>query len=143
MFLIPTLLLMIPILSQIDFSSEIPQFTTEIPSYFIPLMLLMIIAMTVISVCIIFTPLFIVIGKFPVFEAIESSVKLAFKNFWSIFGFILLLGLINILGILCIGLGLLVTVPTSIISIYFAFYDVLELGNEGDDENSISKHFVG
>jgi hypothetical protein len=48
-----------------------------------------------------------------------------FKKFFNWLGFIFLIGLFNIAGAICLGVGLLVTIPTSMCAIYVAFEDVV------------------
>lgn len=114
-----------------------------IPSIFFILVPLIFIVVLLLSIGLVFAMPMIVIGGFGVIDAISGSFKLAFKNFGSIFGLAFLLFLINILGALCLIVGLLVTIPASAIAMYSAFHDVFEIDNEdsGDGSNPL-KHFV-
>lgn len=59
--------------------------------------------------------------KFMVIETTDLSSRALFTktgsltqgNFFKILGFIIVLGLINLLGLICLGVGLLVTLPTT------------------------------
>lgn len=58
-------------------------------------------------------------------EAMEASRKIVSKEWFSIFGFIIVLGLINLCGFLCLGVGLLFTVPMTSCAAYAAYADVV------------------
>lgn len=61
-----------------------------------------------------FTIPLIVEKKMPVWAAMEASRKIITKNWFSMFGFILVLGLINLGGILSLVVGLLYTAPSTL-----------------------------
>jgi hypothetical protein len=65
--------------------------------------------------------------KFEPVKALEISAKLIKKRFFNWVGFILLLGLFNLAGLLCLVIGLFVTVPSSICALYVAYEDVVGL----------------
>ncbi len=77
------------------------------------------------SVGYIFTPFFIVFRKMDFWQAMEASRKLVHPQWFSIFGFLLVLALINLLGFLALGVGLLITVPLSYCALYAAFDDIV------------------
>jgi hypothetical protein len=72
-----------------------------------------------------FVPLFIVFGKIEFWDGMEFSRKLVTKKWWNIFGFVLLLMLINMVGALAFLVGLLFTIPLSYCAIYVAFEDIV------------------
>lgn len=72
-----------------------------------------------------FAPLFIVFGKMESWDSMEFSRKLITKNWWNIFGFVLLLFLINLAGTLAFFVGLLFTIPLTYCAIYAAFEDIV------------------
>lgn len=72
-----------------------------------------------------FAPLFIVFGKMEFWDGMEFSRKLVTRNWWNIFGFILLLFLINLAGALAFLVGLLFTIPLTSCAIYAAFEDII------------------
>lgn len=82
---------------------------------------------------------FMVNAKFEYWEAMEASRKLITKNFWDILGFILALILLNILGILLFGIGVLITLPVTYLSIYSAFKNILPESESTSDKNNSSK----
>jgi hypothetical protein len=56
--------------------------------------------------------------------AMELSRKTVHKHFFEVFGFFLLLCLINFGGLLLLGLGLLVTVPWTLCTLTIAYRDI-------------------
>lgn len=50
------------------------------------------------------------------YQAIEKSIDMTKGHFWKLFGFIVLIALLNILGAIALGVGLLVTIPVSILA---------------------------
>ncbi len=86
-------------------------------------------------------PHLIVFAKKKAWESMETSRQIIKHDFWNLVGFGMLLGLINIAGALCFGVGLLYTLPASACALYLAFEDVTEmrLENNGD---YIEKHLV-
>lgn len=64
--------------------------------------------------------------------AMETSRKLITKEFFAIFIFALLLLLLNIVGALLCGVGLLVSLPISQIAIYCAYKDIVAQGQTPD-----------
>ncbi len=72
-----------------------------------------------------FVPLFIVFGKMEFWDSMEFSRKLVTRKWWDIFGFVLLLMLINMVGALAFLVGLLFTIPITYCAIYVAFEDIV------------------
>jgi hypothetical protein len=54
----------------------------------------------------------------------ELSRKTVHKHWFEVFGFFLLLGLVNFGGFLLLGLGLLVTVPWTLCALTVAYKDI-------------------
>lgn len=65
--------------------------------------------------------------------AMETSRKLITKKWFSFFGFALVLGLINIGGLLLIGIGFLVTFPLTICATVAAYEDIVGLNSVADN----------
>jgi uncharacterized membrane protein len=63
-------------------------------------------------------------------QAMETSRRVITAQWFSFFGFALLLLLINIIGLLALGVGLLVSVPVSICAIAVAYRDIVGLEPE-------------
>lgn len=49
-------------------------------------------------------------------DSLKESMKITSGYFWKIFGFVILLIIINILGAIPFGLGLIITIPVSVIA---------------------------
>ena len=79
------------------------------------------------AVSYIFTPFYIIFGKIDFWESMELSRKLVQREWFSIFGFVLVLGVINLLGALAFGIGLFVSIPLSYCALYAAFDDIIGL----------------
>ena len=73
----------------------------------------------------IFSVPFIIFGKMEFWDAMEYSRRLITKKWWNIFGFLLLLMLINFAGALVFFVGLLFTVPITFCALYAAFEDIV------------------
>jgi len=58
-------------------------------------------------------------------EALKTSWKLTRGNTWNLFFFGILLGLINILGLLCLVVGLFITVPLGMVATAFVYRKLL------------------
>ncbi|MDW7690600.1 hypothetical protein R9C00_22425 [Flammeovirgaceae bacterium SG7u.111] len=78
------------------------------------------------GVCYVFVSLIIYFENQDFWPAMEYSRRLITKNWWSVFGFVIILVLLNFAGALVLGIGLLVTIPVSGIAIYVAYEDILE-----------------
>ncbi|HYW95024.1 MAG TPA: hypothetical protein VE870_05510 [Bacteroidales bacterium] len=77
------------------------------------------------SVAYTFSTLFVIFGKMDFWIAMETSRKLIGREWLSFFGLIVVLVLINILGALAFGIGLLFTIPVTSCALYAAFDDVV------------------
>ncbi len=71
-----------------------------------------------------FSLLFVLFGGFDFWTAMEYSRRLVHTNWWKFFGFVLILLLINIGGLLCLVVGLLVTIPLTYLSVYVLFEEL-------------------
>ena len=56
--------------------------------------------------------------------AMQLSRKLITKYWWKIFGFLIVLGLINLVGILACGFGLFITFPVTFAALAYAYEDI-------------------
>jgi hypothetical protein len=81
------------------------------------------------SVGYIFAPFYIVFGRMDFWQAMESSRRLVHREWFSFFAFMMVLLIINILGLLAFGIGLLITVPLSYCAVYAAFDDIIGVSN--------------
>lgn len=76
------------------------------------------------GVSFLFSQQLIVFNGLDFWTSIKTSMKLVSKKWFSFFGFLIVLGLINILGMLCLFFGLLVTIPATACAIYAAYEDI-------------------
>ncbi|WAS04443.1 hypothetical protein LQF76_10460 [Gloeomargaritales cyanobacterium VI4D9] len=75
-----------------------------------------------------FAQLFIIDQDLGFWPAMEMSRQLVTKNFFPMFGFLLLLGLINLGGALLCGFGLLLTIPLTYCAMTVAYMDIMNQG---------------
>lgn len=68
---------------------------------------------------------FIIDKELGIVEAIEKSGKITEGALWELFRFAIILIGINILGVLCFGVGLLVTIPTSMLAMAHVYRQLL------------------
>lgn len=73
----------------------------------------------------IFTVPLIVDKRMDFWQAMETSRRLVGKQWFSLFGFALVLGLINIAGFLALIVGLLITVPLSLAATAVAYDEIV------------------
>lgn len=72
-----------------------------------------------------FTNYLIIDRNFGFWEAMENSRIIVSKQWFSWFGFFFILGLINIVGALLCGVGLLATIPVTVLATAAAYEDVM------------------
>jgi uncharacterized membrane protein len=86
---------------------------------------------------------FVVFKNMTVLTALETSRQIITKQWLEVFIFTLILGALNVVGALLWGLGLLISMPFSIIAIYFAYKDVIgfEAGKDKDDSGISMNYF--
>lgn len=82
------------------------------------------------AVAYMFSMPFAVAQRMDFWSAMEASRKLITKNWFSFFGFSLLLFLINLGGALLLGVGLLVTIPLSACAVAAAYADIVGVSSE-------------
>jgi hypothetical protein len=71
-----------------------------------------------------FAILFGIFGGFDFWTSMEYSRRIVHTSWWKFFGFVLVLVLLNIAGLLALLIGILVTVPVSYLSVYVLFEDL-------------------
>ncbi|HOY41309.1 MAG TPA: hypothetical protein PLX60_05570 [Chitinophagales bacterium] len=81
----------------------------------------------VISILFLFGTFLVLFERFEPVRALDISRKLVSKKFFNWFGFLLLLGLFNAAGALCLLVGLFVTIPSTVCALYVAYEDVVGL----------------
>lgn len=68
---------------------------------------------------------FIIFANMEFWDGMEFSRKLITKKWWNIFGLLILLFLINLVGALVFLVGLLFTIPITYCALYVAFEDIV------------------
>ncbi len=68
-----------------------------------------------------FVPYLVVERKLRPFEALKESARITYGHKWQLLGMLCLIALINILGALCLVVGLLVSVPVSALAVAHAY----------------------
>jgi len=109
------------------FDYFLPLFLAGIVSgFFITIgLLLLILPGIYLAVAYTFTSLIIIDRKLSFFDAMETSRKLITKKWFAFFGFSFLIGLINLLGIMLFGLGIVLTLPVTMCAIAVAYDDIV------------------
>lgn len=74
--------------------------------------------------------------NFNFWESMELSRRLITRNWFSMFGFLIVFLLINLVGLFACGVGLLVTVPWTACSLVSAYADIV--GLEGGREDAMT-----
>lgn len=62
-------------------------------------------------------------------DAMKVSLRFVKKKWFSFFFFFIVLGLINFLGLLALGIGIFVTAPASALALYCAYKDIFGIGD--------------
>ncbi|MGE0635112.1 MAG: hypothetical protein AB7G44_15115 [Bacteroidia bacterium] len=109
--------------NQIEIMTKLMGLLITLPAVII-LFFISMIVWIYIGVSLILSQQLIVFNGLDYWSSIKTSMKLVSKKWFSFFGFLIVLGLINILGMLCLFFGLLVTVPATICAIYAAYEDI-------------------
>jgi uncharacterized membrane protein len=65
-----------------------------------------------------------IFGGLDPWSAMEWSRKLITRNWWRFLGLLLVLVILNLLGILLAGIGLLLTIPLTFLVLYVVFEDL-------------------
>ncbi|MFQ5568810.1 MAG: hypothetical protein ACE5G0_03990 [Rhodothermales bacterium] len=88
-------------------------------------MILLIIPGIYLAIAYTFTNMLIVERRMEFWEAMETSRKIVTKSWFPIFGLILLLGLLNLLGMIALCIGILVTAPITSCAMAAAYDDII------------------
>lgn len=84
------------------------------------------------SICYVFAIPLVLGRKLEFWSAMEASRKIVGQQWFAVFGFLFVLGLINLAGALVCGLGLLVTVPLTTCAIAAAYEHIFGLPSTED-----------
>ena len=112
------------------------------PSVLVIPILLMMVPMLYLYTSWRWAPYFIVFYKMPFWDAMETSRRLVGRQFWPLFAFMLLIGLLMVSGIIGFVVGIIFTIPLGMCVDYAAFADVTRLMEVEDSDLDITEHFV-
>jgi len=73
-------------------------------------------------------PLFIIFRGMSFWEAMEASRKVVSKNYIQVLLFLIVLGILLVVGAMICLVGLLVAVPIYFLAVYSAFEDIMGTG---------------
>lgn len=82
----------------------------------------------------------IVFGKLEFWDSLKASVKIVNKKWFHFFGLAIILGLINIVGALLLGIGLFITIPLTYTVMYACYKDIIGFGRTY--ERDVTDHLV-
>jgi len=71
-------------------------------------------------------------------ESLKASVRLVNQNWWFMFGLALFTVFLNILGFLCFIIGILVTIPISVLILYYAMEELEKNAPKEIPSNTVS-----
>ncbi len=86
-------------------------------------------------------PMLIVFFRLKAVEAVKMSFRIINQKWWTVFGFMMVTGLIMALGVVALFVGIFFTFPAMIAAQYFAFADITQLDEESL-EHDILDHLV-
>ena len=90
-----------------------------------------------------FFPMFIVFKNYDFWPSLEASRQLITKKWFHFLLLCLALLGINILGLLALGIGILISIPISYCILYAAFDDMVKVsGNDEEGDQEITKHLI-
>ncbi len=91
--------------------------------------ILLIIPGIFIGVALMFAAYPVYFNNMDVVEAMKVSYRFIKKKWFHFFGFVIVLGLINIGGLIALGIGLFITVPATYLALYAAYQDIIGISN--------------
>ena len=94
-----------------------------------------------IAILLLFVMPMVVFGRLELFQALKFSSMIVWKQFWEVSKFGLLIILLNLVGVLTFGIGLLFTIPMSFAVIYFAYSDMIGVEKDADEVKTDFSHF--
>jgi len=113
----------------------------EISSFSVILLLIGFLASLYLSIGWVFALPLALFTKYTPWEAMETSRKVASKCFFPIFGFLFLLSMLILLGVLMLVVGVIYMLPVTICATYIAFEDLFKTEEEKTEED-ILEHIV-
>lgn len=110
---------------------------------YIVLLLLTLIPVIYLGIAYSWAAMFVVFHKLEFWDALEASRKVISKRWFSFFLFMIVTGLISVLGFLGLGIGIFFTFPAVMCMHYAAFADITALNEEEEEmEMDIKDHLI-
>ena len=119
--------------SEVTNPIEVFSLMGKVFSAFLPVFFISFIGIGCVSALFLFTNYFIVIGGCSAIEAMGASFKIVKKKFFPICGVLLLLGLTQIIGAIPFLLGLIITAPWAIATIYVIYNKIIIVKMDSDE----------
>ncbi len=76
-----------------------------------------------------------------VWQSLELSRKVVARKFFTYMGFVFLIGIVNMVGLMLLFIGIIATFPATMCATYLAFDDVFNI-SKGEQEDDLTEHFV-
>ena len=83
-----------------------------------------------------YAPFFILFSNLNAWEAMETSRKFVFKQWWQFATFYFLVQIISLSGVLFFGIGILYSLPIGACIFYASYEDIMNFYLKEDDDNS-------
>ncbi|HEY4952608.1 MAG TPA: DUF975 family protein [Verrucomicrobiae bacterium] len=87
----------------------------------LPVLLICMIPMIYLQISWIFTIPLIIDKQLGFWAAMKTSWKMVNKHWWQVFGLVVVMGLLNIVGVLACCVGLIVTIPLGFVALMYAY----------------------
>lgn len=94
------------------------------------------------SITFMFAGMFVYFKDLSAWEGLKASQKLTSRNFFNFLGFAIVLLFMNLIGMLFLGLGLLLTIPVSNIALYKIFNSTIGTRSESTEEDRVIEHLI-
>ena len=129
-FMIFFFIKLLPVIPQLPHSSPndpAAAFATIMPvlkaGFFtsLPVLLICMIPMIYLQISWIFTIPLIIDKQLGFWAAMKTSWKMVNKHWWQVFGLVVVMGLLNIVGVLACCVGLIVTIPLGFVALMYAY----------------------
>ncbi len=148
--LVVMLVIMIPIfvvmgmtMANIDVSAnDVEAFGDIMAGSNVLLILLAFIPLLYIGIAYVWSAMLVVFRGMKGWEAMETSRKLITKNWFMMFLYVIVIGLIGSLGVILFGIGLLYTIPVYMVAAFVAFDDIVGSGSDDSDLDDVMDHLV-
>lgn len=84
-------------------------------------LILLVVPGIILSIVLMFAPYLVIARSLGPVEALKESARITRGHRWALFGLVLMMALVNIVGLLALVAGLLVTIPVTSLAVIHAF----------------------